>query len=41
MTGLSLTLVAKKHGVSRATVCRLVNESNTGIASSELQCAAA
>jgi DNA-binding LacI/PurR family transcriptional regulator len=23
---LSLTLVAKKHGVSRATVCRLVNE---------------
>ena len=25
-TGLSLTLVAKKHGVSRATVCRLVNE---------------
>jgi DNA invertase Pin-like site-specific DNA recombinase len=40
-TGLSLTLVAKKHGVSRATVCRLVNESNTGIASSELQCAAA
>ena len=40
-TGLSLTLVAKKHGVSRATVCRLVNESNIGIASSELQCAAA
>jgi DNA invertase Pin-like site-specific DNA recombinase len=27
-TGLSLTRVAKKHGVSRATVCRLVNESN-------------
>ena len=27
-TGLSLTLVAKKHGVSRATVCRLMNESN-------------
>jgi DNA invertase Pin-like site-specific DNA recombinase len=26
-TGLSLTRVAKKHGVSRATVCRLVNES--------------
>ena len=25
-TGLSLTLVAKRHGVSRATVCRLVNE---------------
>jgi hypothetical protein len=25
-TGLSLTRVAKKHGVSRATVCRLVNE---------------
>jgi hypothetical protein len=25
-TGLSLTLVAKKHGVSRTTVCRLVNE---------------
>ena len=28
LTGLSLTKVAKKHGVSRATVCRLVNESN-------------
>jgi DNA invertase Pin-like site-specific DNA recombinase len=40
-TGLSLTLVAKKHGVSRATVCRLVNESNVSTASSELQCAAA
>lgn len=26
--GLSLTQVARKHGVSRATVCRLVNESN-------------
>ena len=25
-TGLSLTPVAKRHGVSRATVCRLVNE---------------
>ena len=25
--GLSLTEVAKKHRVSRATVCRLVNES--------------
>jgi DNA invertase Pin-like site-specific DNA recombinase len=40
-TGLSLTLVANKHGVSRATVCRLVNESNMGATSSELQCAAA
>ena len=40
-TGLSLTLVAKKHGVSRAMVCRLVNESNVSTASSELQCAAA
>lgn len=40
-TGLSLTLVAKKHGVSRATVCRLVNESNTGIASRAEQLAAA
>jgi DNA invertase Pin-like site-specific DNA recombinase len=27
LTGLSLTKVAKKHRVSRATVCRLVNES--------------
>lgn len=27
LTGLSLTQVAKKHRVSRATVCRLVNES--------------
>jgi len=26
LTGLSLTVVAKKHRVSRATVCRLVNE---------------
>jgi len=26
LTGLSLTEVAKKHRVSRATVCRLVNE---------------
>jgi DNA invertase Pin-like site-specific DNA recombinase len=40
-TGLSLTLVAKKHGVSRATVCRLVNESNTGIASRAEQLTAA
>jgi DNA-binding LacI/PurR family transcriptional regulator len=38
---LSLTRVAKKHGVSRATVCRLVNESNIGIASRAVQCAAA
>jgi DNA invertase Pin-like site-specific DNA recombinase len=27
-SGLSLTNVARKHRVSRATVCRLVNESN-------------
>jgi len=27
LAGLSLTKVAKKHRVSRATVCRLVNES--------------
>jgi DNA invertase Pin-like site-specific DNA recombinase len=27
LAGLSLTGVAKKHRVSRATVCRLVNES--------------
>ena len=27
LAGSSLTKVAKKHGVSRATVCRLVNES--------------
>ena len=27
LSGLSLTAVAKKHRVSRATVCRLVNES--------------
>ena len=27
LAGLSLTIVAKKHRVSRATVCRLVNES--------------
>ena len=26
LAGLSLTKVAKKHGVSRATVCRLVND---------------
>jgi DNA invertase Pin-like site-specific DNA recombinase len=29
LAGLSLTAVAKKHRVSRATVCRLVNESGT------------
>jgi len=40
-TGLSLTRVAKKHGVSRATVCRLVNESNVSNASSGVQCPAA
>ena len=27
-TGMSLTLVARKHSVSRATVCRLMKESN-------------
>jgi len=27
LAGLTLTEVAKKHRVSRATVCRLVNES--------------
>jgi transposase len=26
LAGLSLTEVAKKHRISRATVCRLVNE---------------
>jgi DNA invertase Pin-like site-specific DNA recombinase len=40
-TGLSLTLVARKYGVSRATVCRLVNESNIGIASKAVQFPAA
>jgi DNA invertase Pin-like site-specific DNA recombinase len=29
LAGLSLTKVAKKHRVSRATVCRLVNETRT------------
>jgi len=38
LTGMSLTLVAKKHGVSRATVCRLVNESNIGNTSRAVQC---
>ena len=28
-SGLSLTTVAKKHGISRASVCRLVKESNS------------
>src|ERR1039457_249366 len=36
--GMSLTRVARKHGVSRATVCRLVNESNLCTASSVMQC---
>ena len=27
-TGMSLTLVARKHGISRASVCRLMKESN-------------
>jgi DNA invertase Pin-like site-specific DNA recombinase len=40
-TGLSLTLVAKKHGVSRAMVCRLVNESNVSTSLSGVQCPAA
>jgi DNA invertase Pin-like site-specific DNA recombinase len=40
-TGLSLTLVAKRYGVSRATVCRLVNESNLDIASRAVRCPAA
>jgi transposase len=26
LSGLSLTKVAKKHAVSRATVCRLINQ---------------
>lgn len=28
-SGMSLTQVAKKHGISRASVCRLMKESNT------------
>lgn len=31
-SGLSLTQVARKHGVSRASVCRFVNESNSALA---------
>jgi hypothetical protein len=27
-SGMSLTQVAKKHGISRASVCRLVKESS-------------
>ena len=27
-TGMSLTLVARKHSISRASVCRLMKESN-------------
>jgi DNA invertase Pin-like site-specific DNA recombinase len=27
-TGMSLTLVARKHSISRASVCRIVKESN-------------
>jgi DNA invertase Pin-like site-specific DNA recombinase len=27
-TGMSLTQVARKHSISRATVCRLMKESN-------------
>jgi DNA invertase Pin-like site-specific DNA recombinase len=41
LAGLSLTEVAKKHRVSRATVCRLVNESGrlkkTGVAQIDLE----
>jgi DNA invertase Pin-like site-specific DNA recombinase len=28
-SGMSLTQVAKKHGISRASVCRLMKESST------------
>jgi DNA invertase Pin-like site-specific DNA recombinase len=37
---MSLTQVAKKHGVSRATVVRLVRESQTGVDSQQLVVAA-
>jgi DNA invertase Pin-like site-specific DNA recombinase len=30
-SGLSLRQVARRHGISRASVCRLVKESGTGI----------
>jgi len=38
LAGMSLTVVAKRHKVSRATVCRLVNESklDTRLADSKL-----
>jgi hypothetical protein len=35
-TGMSLTLVARKHSVSRATVCRLMKEFNENSASAVL-----
>ena len=31
-SGLSLTQVARKHGISRSSVCRFVNESNSALA---------
>jgi DNA invertase Pin-like site-specific DNA recombinase len=31
-TGMSLTQVAKKHGISRASVCRLMKETNADCA---------
>jgi DNA invertase Pin-like site-specific DNA recombinase len=44
-SGMSLTQVAKKHGISRASVCRLVKEANgsalTVLAGSEGQQASA
>jgi DNA invertase Pin-like site-specific DNA recombinase len=37
-SGMSLTQVAKKHGVSRASVCRLVKKANENTAVSALVC---
>jgi len=35
---MSLTQVAKKHGISRASVCRLMKEANENMAVSGLVC---
>jgi DNA invertase Pin-like site-specific DNA recombinase len=37
-SGMSLTLVARKHGISRASVCRMVKESSANSAPTALAC---
>jgi DNA invertase Pin-like site-specific DNA recombinase len=38
-TGMSLTLVARKHSISRASVCRLMKEANSSLVDAAILCA--